>query len=667
MVEPSHRQRGSEAEIDLTVRRDTELDHLVNKLLPSRLLDVIESAPDGMLMTDDTGCIVMVNQQLEAMFGHDRADLVGQSVEVLLPERFHAGHLGHRHMFHSDPKRRAMGAGLDLLARRSDGSEFPVEVSLSPASAPQDQGHVIASIRDISDRAASAEQLHEAQLLFHGAFHDGPVPMALVEISPPADRLIIEANQAMADLLGYDRRDLLGMSFAELTHPEDRPSDDQAVVKFASGEIDSYAPTKRYLRSDGSLVWVQLHVSPLVRSDGSVLGIAHVIDISDQLEALSAEQRQESLQRAVSAVRLVMLRGASREEGLGLIARSAAECLDADVTVLLTPGLAEDSLEIAASFNLDAGALAALSFSQHSGVVGEVFQSGSALTCEPGDPRITAGNKAVIDGSPVESIVVTPMHGGVETVGILLVVRRAGAVHLDADELDSIEVFASEAVVAIELAAATEARGRLELLEDRERIGRDMHDNVIGRLFGTGMKIQAVASCLEDGPKDQVFAAVDEIDETIKEIRSTIYGIRSEIDWGKGVRGEILALVVAQRDALGFEPGADLDGPIDELATEVVEELLSTLREALLNAVKYAEATALNVYVRVVGGRLDLAVEDNGVGFNPAKLAGVERSPLTNHGLANMADRAAALGGRVEVISELGEGTSVLWTVPIHG
>lgn len=626
------------------------------------LWDIIESAPDGMLVTDGSGHIVVANRQIESMFGYEREDLFGQAVEMLLPERFRAGHLVHRDMFEGDPKRRSMGAGLDLWARRSDGTEFPVEVSLSPA--PEHDGQVIASIRDVSERAAAEERLEEAQLRFSGAFHDGPVPMALVEVSPPSDRVIMEANEPMAELLGYDRSELLGLSFADLTHRDDRPPDDLAVLKIASGEIDQYSATKRYIRRDGTAVWVQLHVSPLIRSDGTILGIVHATDISEQFKALAVRQRQESLDRATSEVRLMMLRGASRDEGLDLIARSAAECLDADVTILLTPGPADGTLEIAASFNLDDDAIESLSFSQDSGVVGEVFQSGRALTCEPGDPRITANNQAVIGRSSVDSIVVAPMHDGFEAVGILLVVRRPGVVRLDSDDLGSIGAFASEAVVAIELAAATRTRRRLELLEDRDRIGRDMHDNVIGRLFGTGMKIQAASLRLERESRDSLLAAVDEIDETIREIRSTIYGIRSDIDWGKGVRGEILALVAAQRDVLGFEPAVDLDGPIDQLPAEMVGDLLATLREMLSNAVKHAEATALNVYVRVASGRLDLVVEDNGVGFDPASECDASASPMTHHGLTNMADRAAGLGGRTEIVSAPGEGTSLLWTVP---
>ncbi len=630
----------------------------------SRLWEMLESAPDGMVMTDASGVIVIVNRQIESMFGYDRGELLGQPIEFLLPERYRGAHVAHRERYRDDPVIRFMGGGLDLWAKRSDGSEFPVEISLSPSNSADGVEEVIASVRDVSDRSDVEARLREAQVKFRGAFDDGPIPMALVEITQPANRVIIEANPAMAALLGYQHDALVGLSFADLTHPGDRVSDDAAAAQFAAGELDHYSPIKRYLRADGSTVWVQLHASPLALGDGSTLGVAHVIDISKQLEALEALERRQALDNAVSMVRLAMLQGASADQGLTLICKAAAESLLADRALVLTAGTKPEVLDVAASFNVGVDATRALSFRASEGVVGEVFRSGEAQICGPDDPRYTPGNRAVIELDPVESIVVAPMHDGSGVVGVLLVTRSAGSSPLSEQDLMPIQAFASEAVVAIELAAASAAHQRLELLEDRERIGRDMHDNVIGRLFGTGMNLQATASRADGDLQDRLLAAVDEIDATITEIRSAIYGVRGQLDWGKGLRGEILAVASEATEALGFEAKVDLEGSIDDLQGDAAEALLATLREALTNATKHAEASRIDVSVRNAGSRVELIVADNGVGLGlEGTIGGASR--MSGHGLANMKARAESLGGAASVESDAGQGAVVRWTIPL--
>ncbi len=132
--------------------------------LPSLALPLLDAAPDGMLLTNANGDIVLINKQLEAMFGYDRHELLGKPVERLLPDRFRGGHAAHRRDYHDNPKPRSMGSGLDLWARRADGREFPVEVSLSPVT---EHGEVFyfASIRDVTDRLDMERQLARLNVL----------------------------------------------------------------------------------------------------------------------------------------------------------------------------------------------------------------------------------------------------------------------------------------------------------------------------------------------------------------------------------------------------------------------------------------------------------------------------------------------------------------------
>ena len=115
--------------------------------------ELLEAVPDAVVGVDGEGSIVFVNNQAEKMFGYGRTELLGQLVELLLPDRLHEAHARHRADYHATPATRPMGVGLDLLGRRKDGTEFPVEISLSPLSTPEGV-LIVSTIRDISQRRA---------------------------------------------------------------------------------------------------------------------------------------------------------------------------------------------------------------------------------------------------------------------------------------------------------------------------------------------------------------------------------------------------------------------------------------------------------------------------------------------------------------------------------
>jgi PAS domain S-box-containing protein len=168
------------------------------------LLSLVESAPDGMMLIDASGCIAFVNHQIEVLFGYHRDGLVGLAVEDLLPERFRSAHVEHRSGYRKTGKVRFMGAGLDLQARRVDGTEFPVEISLSPVTAGGEQC-VIASVRDITDRIALEARAALVQSTLDAA-HDG------VFMFDPGTLKFTYVNQGAIQQTGYSRNELLAMT-----------------------------------------------------------------------------------------------------------------------------------------------------------------------------------------------------------------------------------------------------------------------------------------------------------------------------------------------------------------------------------------------------------------------------------------------------------------------
>jgi two-component system sensor histidine kinase DevS len=321
---------------------------------------IIEAAPDGIVMIDATGTIVLVNRQTEELFGYDRVDLLGKSVEILLPERYRHAHQEHRARYRAEPRTRPMGAGMSLLGRKRDGTEFPIEISLSPL-ATGGAHRAIAMVRDITARLES-------------------------------ERLLREAGES------------------------------------------------------------------------------------------------------------------------------------------------------------------------------------------------------------------------------------------------------------------------LQLLEDRERIARDLHDLVIQRLFAAGMALQATVSRLDDPDATaRVNRVVDDLDDTISQLRTVIFGLQDRREEGSSVRSSVLQIVAEERAALGFEPRIRFDGPVDSIGDAIAEHLLAVLREGLSNVARHAHATAVDVHLAADANALTLRITDNGVG--------VPDVPGAGNGLRNAAERAAALGGTFRVAPATTGGTVFEWRV----
>lgn len=292
-------------------------------------------------------------------------------------------------------------------------------------------------------------------------------------------------------------------------------------------------------------------------------------------------------------------------------------------------------------------------------VIHEILAQGDRRVVERGEDVLGT----VIDGADLGPSLVIPLSTADRILGVLVLICVDEHVYIPDDLVDLAGSFGSQAAVTLVLAEARRERERLAVYEDRDRIARDLHDLVIQRLFATGMMLQGTTR-IDDVPHaaaDRVSRAVDELDETIKEIRQTIFALHEPVEGpSSSARGRVLRETSQSAALLGFEPAVRFAGPVDSmLDAEVIEHLIAALREALTNAAKHADARRVEVIVQIEGGDVVLVVTDDGVGIADD---GVGR----RSGVANIGSRAHELGGscRLERVSAEG-GTRLTWRAPL--
>ncbi len=198
----------------------------------------------------------------------------------------------------------------------------------------------------------------------------------------------------------------------------------------------------------------------------------------------------------------------------------------------------------------------------------------------------------------------------------------------------------------------------LQLTSERERIARDLHDTIIQELFATGMSLQAIVARVDDDlAGKRLMQAIDALDDSIRRIRTVIFGLSAHSAWGRGLRGEILKVAKDEANALGFEPAVSFSGTVDALEEPYASNIVGMVREAISNTARHARASAASIEV-TVDDELLVVVADNGRGFPDSVMEG--------NGLTNLRKRAEELGGTLAIEHREGEGTVVELRSPIR-
>lgn len=298
------------------------------------------------------------------------------------------------------------------------------------------------------------------------------------------------------------------------------------------------------------------------------------------------------------------------------------------------------------------------------GLLGLIIQEGRALRI-PDIAAHPASHGFPPHHPPMRSLLGVPITVAGQAVGDLYLTDKAGATEFSAADQRVVELFARHAGIAIQNARLHDRLAALRVVEERDRIGRDLHDGVIQGLYGVGLSLEDVAELVESQPDEaaaRIDTAIDAIHRSISDIREFVTGLRPGMS-GAGLAAGIAALA----DSLRLTTTIDVETQVHATAHDLSaiddaarHEVLHLVREALSNVSRHARASRVDVVVDRIGDDLRLEVRDNGIGFDVASVVSGR-----HHGLVNVRDRASAAGGRLAIDSRPGAGTRLIVHVPI--
>lgn len=478
---------------------------------------LFSASPHAVIVIDVNYRIVLASPSVTTLFGYPPEDLVGQSVDLLVPDSRRERHGDQLRTFFETPRARSMGAGLDLAGRRRDGVEIPVDVSLTPVEVGGEQ-YVAAFVRDASERRRALHRLH-----------------------------------------------------------------------------------------------------------------------------------------AVNEITERLLAGAPMREILPLVARSARQLCTSDAAWVVMPTSATQ-FEIVAVDGAGSEILMGVLLSSDTSRSAEVMRSGRPDVIED---LSTADNvpAGVVDLDLGPGLYV-PFVADEGRLGTLVLGRVRGEPPYEPLDVAFAEVFAGAAATSIEIGWAREEIERLGIVAEDERIARDLHDTVIQELFALGMSLQAMGTSTNGAAGERIAAAVESLDDVIRQIRNTIFRLPGRDEAVDGLREEMLQLADRYHRELGVRPRVAFHGPVDYTVPEIVSEhLLHVFNEGLSNVGRHAHASKIEAVVALDEGWLDFSLSDDGVG--------VTDGPFAGSGLRNMATRATSLGGTCTLRRRDPTGTILEWRVPL--
>jgi PAS domain S-box-containing protein len=496
----------------------------------SRVRGLVDALPDGLVIADEGGRIVYANRQLEEMSGYAASELRGMHIEGLVPERMRPLHERHRGRYLAQPSLRPMGAGLHIVLRRKDGSEIPVDISLSPL-ATSGIHVVLAAIRDVSDRREAEERLRRSEENFR--------------------------------------------------------------------------------------------------------------QVSSRLEA-------------TNDVAQAILESRATVEVLQIVATRGRLLVEADSGMVITPA-EPGSLMIRVTDGEATAHLAGVVIPAEQTLAGEAMRSRKPLVVDDvaSSSPVPRDIRELTEKVPLGAGLFVPLATEERLYGILVAANRRGGATFSDEDLRSLEQFAAQASIALEYGRIRGELQRLAIVEDRERIARELHDGIVQALFAVGLGLLSVEPLAAEEPvRGRIHEAVDSIDRVIADLRRYIFGLRPQVVGLETLGHAVETLALEFQARTGVVTAVDVDPRLDHQDPRT-GEVIQVAREALSNVARHAAATTCRVSLRWERGGAVLEIDDDGRGFDQTAVPG------HGYGLDNLRERAKAIGGTLDITTQPGQGTTI--------
>ncbi len=448
-------------------------------------------------------------------------------------------------------------------------------------------------------------------------------PDAVFVVGPTGE--IVFLNSRAGEMFGYRLDDLLGRPIEHLV-----PEDVRAVHRAHRTRYRA-EPTRRPMgaglvlrarRSDGREFPVEISLSPMSLGD-ETFSVAAVRDVTDRMDA------EDYLRRVLSTLD-------ASDDGVFIFDAATLKYSYVNDGAVRLVGYNHDELTGMTPLHLDPHASSA-SYRELIDQLQE--QEGKSVNRQ--SLLLRKDGQEV----PVEETFQTAPIGRDGSLWVIVLARGIAA-RLRAEE----ELRHSQE-------ALRDAARNMAVADDRERIARDLHDTVIQRLFGSGMKLQATMSISNPEVQSRLSSTIEDLDETIKELRMAIFSLQGAAAAAPGgVRGRIVDVAIAAAESLGFDPRVQFDGPIESIDERVIDELVPSLREALSNIARHAKASSARIRI-VVDEGVEMTITDNGIGVPDQVLGG--------RGLENILERARQVGGDAHISALADGGTQVVWVASL--
>jgi PAS domain S-box-containing protein len=611
---------------------------------------LIEAAPDAIVITSSDGRILLVNHQAEKLFGYKRDELFDQAVEVLLPERFRLVHVEHRLNFFSNPRTRPMGIGLDLTGRHKHGSEFPVEISLSPLMTPEGT-LVISNVRDITERRRAEEAVQKGEEQFRKIFdHSND---AIFVIDPDRDA-IIDANPKACEMLGYSLQELLSLRISAI-HPDEMPE----LMAFAHSVFDrghGWTDELTCRTKNGNSLPAEISAS-IVEIGGQDLMIALIRDTAERKEAEERIRREAARADALAHAAARLNAHLTLDAVLDAVCEEAARALDVPAAAVLMYNEDGATLSPAATFGLPPEYREDYAPNPRALYDKYAQQQGPLIIAHDAQDRPDLPNAQLYTRYDIRTSVIASLTREGQLIGTLNVYSLGEPRTFGNDELAPLTGLADQAAQAIENAQLRQQSELAAVMEERGRLARELHDSVTQSLYSLtllaeGYQRSARAGRLER-PEESLIELGEIAQQALKEMRLLVHQLRPLALQREGLLSALHQRLSAVEKRAGVEARLVAEDVV-ELPPPVEEALYRIAQEALNNALKHATATSVTVYFRADDGRVELDVVDDGRGFNPSTI-----DEQRGMGLVSMRERAEKLGGSLTIDSAPGEGTKV--------